>query len=61
MPLLPSRRTLRSRWSTLLWAGGVCLFAASFASRDEGVGVDAANVSDSAAAQASALAAEDGD
>ena len=61
MSLLPSRRTLRSRWSTLLWAGGICLFAASVAQRSDGVGVDATASPDSNMAQASALAAEDAD
>ena len=61
MSLLPNRRTLRTRWSTLIWAGGICMFAASFAYQGDGPSVDAATVSGSNAAQASALAAEDDD
>ena len=59
MSLLPNRRTLRSRWSTLAWAGSVCLFAVSVAPRDDKVAVDAATSPATNAAQASALAAED--
>ncbi len=63
MSLLLGPRTLRSRWSTLLWAGSVCLFAVSVAreAEDGDFGVDAATAPTSNAAQASALAAEDGD
>lgn len=59
MPLLPLRFVMRNRWTTLVWAGGICVMAASFATRDETPSVDAANVADGNAAQASALLAED--
>ncbi|WP_174275108.1 hypothetical protein [Sphingomonas bacterium] len=60
MPPVPIRLLFKSRWAALLWAGGICYAAADFAG-DRKAGVDAANASDSNAAQLSALAAEDAD
>ena len=56
--MIPIRFIFRSRWAALLWAGGICYSAAQFAGSHK-ADVDAANASDSNAAQTSALAAED--
>lgn len=58
MPWIPLRWIFRSRWAALLWAGGICVTAYNHVGHGA-VGVDAANASDSNAAQLSALIAED--
>ena len=60
IPPVPIRGVFRSRWMALAWAGGICLMAADFAGgRHEGNTVDAANSSDTNAAQVSSALAED--
>lgn len=57
--MVPIRFLFRSRWAALVWVGGICLSAVSFAGDQKADGVDAGHASDSKAAQASALNAED--
>jgi len=57
--MIPIRYIFRSRWAALIWAAGICLSAAHFATSDEAkMTVDAANSADGNVAQASAMIAE---
>jgi hypothetical protein len=55
--MVPIRFIFRSRWAALFWAAGICWSAVEFAGERKAE-VDAANVSDTNVAQASALLAE---
>jgi hypothetical protein len=52
------RYIFRSRWAALAWAAGICFSAVHFAGDGAKVAVDAANSSDTNAAQTAALIAE---
>jgi hypothetical protein len=56
--MVPMRYIFRSRWAALAWAAGICFSAVHFAGDGAKVAVDAANSSDTNAAQTAALIAE---
>jgi hypothetical protein len=58
--MIPIRFLFRSRWAALAWAAGICWTAISFAGGDAGqLTMNAANSTDTNAAQISAARAED--
>jgi len=58
--MVPMRFVFRSRWAALLWAGGICWTAISFAGGNAGgLGIDASNSGTDEVNQAKALIAED--